>query len=52
MVDRSYNQLPEVRKRREEEKRKKEEEKRKLASRTNRLRAELFKKVDVLFADV
>ncbi|XP_043109118.1 (E2-independent) E3 ubiquitin-conjugating enzyme FATS isoform X2 [Puntigrus tetrazona] len=41
---RSYNQLPEVRKRREEEKRKKEEEKRKLASRTNRLRAELFKK--------
>ncbi|XP_042624034.1 uncharacterized protein LOC122147075 isoform X2 [Cyprinus carpio] len=41
---RSYNQLPEVKKRREEEKRKKEEEKRKLASRTNRLRAELFKK--------
>ncbi|XP_016085869.1 (E2-independent) E3 ubiquitin-conjugating enzyme FATS isoform X1 [Sinocyclocheilus grahami] len=38
---RSYNQLPEVKKRREEEKRKKEEEKRK---RTNRLRAELFKK--------
>ncbi|XP_056126635.1 (E2-independent) E3 ubiquitin-conjugating enzyme FATS [Rhinichthys klamathensis goyatoka] len=41
---RNYNQLPEVRKRREEEKRKKDEEKRKLASRTNRLRAELFKK--------
>ncbi|XP_026108916.1 MAP7 domain-containing protein 2-like [Carassius auratus] len=41
---RSYNQLPEVKKRREEEKRRKEEEKRKLASRTNRLRAELFKK--------
>ncbi|XP_073775013.1 (E2-independent) E3 ubiquitin-conjugating enzyme FATS isoform X2 [Danio rerio] len=41
---RSYNQLPEVKKRREEEKRKKEEEKRKLVSRTNRLRAELFKK--------
>ncbi|XP_048026712.1 (E2-independent) E3 ubiquitin-conjugating enzyme FATS isoform X4 [Megalobrama amblycephala] len=41
---RNYNQLPEVRKRREEEKRKTEEEKRKLASRTNRLRAELFKK--------
>ncbi|XP_073684996.1 uncharacterized protein [Garra rufa] len=41
---RSYNQLPEVRKRKEEDKRKKEEEKRKLASRTNRLRAELFKK--------
>ncbi|XP_050979557.1 (E2-independent) E3 ubiquitin-conjugating enzyme FATS isoform X1 [Labeo rohita] len=41
---RSYNQLPEVKKRKEEEKRKKEEEKRKLASRTNRLRAELFKK--------
>ncbi|KAK2876090.1 hypothetical protein Q8A67_020186 [Cirrhinus molitorella] len=41
---RSYNQLPEVRKKREEEKRKKEEEKRKLAFRTNRLRAELFKK--------
>ncbi|KAK7122276.1 hypothetical protein R3I94_019412 [Phoxinus phoxinus] len=41
---RNYNQLPEVRKRREEEKRKKDEEKRKLASRANRLRAELFKK--------
>lgn len=41
---RNYNQLPEVKKRREEEKRKKEEEKRKLVSRTNRLRAELFKK--------
>ncbi|XP_042591934.1 (E2-independent) E3 ubiquitin-conjugating enzyme FATS isoform X2 [Cyprinus carpio] len=41
---RSYNQLPEVKKRREEEKRRIEEEKRKLASRTNRLRAELFKK--------
>ncbi|XP_026111763.1 uncharacterized protein LOC113089295 [Carassius auratus] len=41
---RSYNQLPHVKKRREEEKRKIEEEKRKLASRTNRLRAELFKK--------
>ncbi|XP_067285694.1 (E2-independent) E3 ubiquitin-conjugating enzyme FATS [Pseudorasbora parva] len=41
---RNYNQLPEVRKRREEEKRKKDEEKRKLASRTNRMRAELFKK--------
>ncbi|XP_056326078.1 (E2-independent) E3 ubiquitin-conjugating enzyme FATS [Danio aesculapii] len=41
---RNYNQLPEVKKRREEEKRKKEEEKRKLVSRTNRMRAELFKK--------
>ncbi|XP_059388811.1 (E2-independent) E3 ubiquitin-conjugating enzyme FATS isoform X1 [Carassius carassius] len=41
---RRYNQLPQVKKRREEEKRKIEEEKRKLASRTNRLRAELFKK--------
>nr|XP_055032311.1 (E2-independent) E3 ubiquitin-conjugating enzyme FATS isoform X2 [Misgurnus anguillicaudatus] len=41
---RNYDLLPEVRKRREEQKRIKEEEKRKLASRTNRLRAELFKK--------
>lgn len=41
---RNYDLLPEVRKRREEQKRIKEEEKRKLASQTNRLRAELFKK--------